>query len=104
MVTPEEAKALSSKNISVAKIEQMEEDIDSALKRVHGWYPWKEAILENEYSIELRDAVAKKYKDAGWKYVYHATTSELGERAGLTCFKFSMSPIEYKNVKGYKEV
>lgn len=68
--------------------------IDKNLKKFHGWYPWESALLEEELPLEIRNEIAIKYLKAGWIYVYHITTSENGERAGLTSFHLSQSPIE----------
>lgn len=74
-------------------MEKMEKEIDISMRKFHNWYPWEEAIIDGEYSLPIRTAVAKKYHAAGWAYVYHQTSSENDERPGLTCFKFSMTPL-----------
>lgn len=45
-------------------------------------------IISGEYSKEVRDHVVKDYMKRGWSNVTHITSSENGERAGLTLFKF----------------
>ena len=70
-------------------------DIDTAIKRNHGQYPYENAILLKEYPVSVRDEIARRYLEAGWKYVIHRTSSENGERPGLTHFKLSMTPIEW---------
>lgn len=46
-------------------------------------------IIGGEYTPALRDKIANKYMhDAGWQQITHTTSSENGERGGLTRFKF----------------
>lgn len=53
------------------------------------WYDnFYEIILESEYSKESRDYVVEEFKKVGWKKIEHKTSSENGERPGLTSFKF----------------
>ncbi len=68
-------------------------DIDESMKGYHKWYSWEQAVIDYELPVEFRNEIAKKYIEAGWKYVYHITTSENNERAGLTAFKFSEKPV-----------
>lgn len=68
--------------------------MDKSLKNFHGWYPWESALLDEELPFEIRNEIAIKYLKVGWIYVYHITTSENGECAGLTSFHLSQSPIE----------
>ena len=49
-------------------------------------YP--EVLLEGELDYPLRNKIAQEYIIAGWTCVAHQTTSENGERAGLTYFVF----------------
>ena len=74
--------------------EKLINQIDESIKSYHGWWTWEEAIIPNEYSVPVRNEIAKRYKKAGWNFVYHQTSSENGERAGLTCFKFSNEKLE----------
>lgn len=96
MFTPEDAKRVE---IVPEVLDALEKQIDASIAKFHGWYPWEYAILYNEYAVVLRDAIAKRYLKAGWNYVYHGTSSENGERPGLTSFSFSMDPIEHWNGK-----
>lgn len=91
MFTPEDAKRVE---IVPEALDVMEKQIDASIAKFHGWHPWEYAILDNEYAVVLRDAIAKRYLKAGWNYVYHGTSSENGERPGLTSFTFSMVPVE----------
>ena len=96
MITPNDLK-----NIELEKIdfEKLEAEIDESIKNFHGWYPWEEAIIQGEYSVEVRNEIAKKYKENGWKYVYHQTSSENGETAGLTDFIFSNKELEDEHIR-----
>ena len=84
--------------------EKLEADIDKSMISFHKWYPWEEAVVNGDLSVEIRNKIGQKYKDAGWKYVYHRTSSENGERPGLTSFKFSKIKLEDKYVTGYHMV
>ena len=92
MITPEELKQYEIANVN---IEAIIVDIDTAIKRNHGQYPYENVILLKEYPVSVRDEIARRYREAGWKYVIHRTSSENGERPGLTHFKLSMTPIEW---------
>ena len=48
-------------------------------------------IIPSEYSKESRDYVVEEFKKIGWKKIENKTSSENGERPGLTSFVF------YKN-------
>ena len=61
-----------------------------------------EAIIDGEPSLDVRNEIARCYiVDAGWGYVYHQTSSENGERPGLTHFIFTEEPLPEKEVKGW---
>ena len=95
---------LTSMEIENTNFEELEAEIDDGIKKFHGWYPWEEAIIKGEYSLEVRNIIAKKYKENGWHSVYHQTSSENDERAGLTCFKFSTKELDDKYVKNFHKV
>jgi hypothetical protein len=78
-----------------ANIDLLIEKIDESIKRFHGWYPWESALIEDELPLVVRNEIAQAYKDAGWKYVEHQTSSENDERPGLTSFRLSMEPLQY---------
>ena len=80
---------------------KLEEEIDDSIKRFHGWYKWEEAIIDGEYPINVRNTIGQKYKEAGWDYVYHITSSEHGDRPGLTRFIFSTEKLDDKVVCGF---
>lgn len=90
MITPNQLYTLHKYDI-----DEVESKIDTSIKRNHGMYPWEIAILDREYETEIRDELARRYINAGWNYVYHHTSSENGERPGLTCFILSMNHVEY---------
>lgn len=71
-------------------IEQLENEIDKKLSKSFLTYDnYIEVILCKEYSKQLRDSIVNKYiKEGGFLKVEHSTSSENGERAGLTNFKF----------------
>lgn len=93
MITPAE---LERYEIESANIEAIIIDIDTEIKKNHGHYPYEEAMLHKEYTQAVRNEVARRYREAGWKYVIHRTSSENGERPGLTHFKLSMTPIDWE--------
>ena len=101
MITPYEANNLT---IDTKTLLDIEKAIDESIKQFHGWYRYECAIISGEYSIETRNAIGKRYKDAGWKYVYHQTSSENGERAGLTSFIFSNIKLTKDEIGRYKKV
>lgn len=72
----------------------MEGLIDMSIKQFHGWYKHEMAILASEYPVHIRNIISQKYINEGnWKYVYHSTSSELGQKSGLTIFYFSQKPL-----------
>lgn len=99
MITPNDIEKYELENVD---FEKLEAEIDESMKSYHGW--WKdheEAIISGEYPVSVRNEIAKKYKEAGWKYVYHQTSSENGERPGLTSFKFSNTELQDEHTKKY---
>ena len=101
MIQPSELEAIELEKADLAK---MESEIDDSIRKYHGWYPWETAILEGEYPVSVRNEIGKKYKQAGWNFVYHQTSSENGEMGGLTCFLLSTREIEKKYVEKYYKV
>ena len=61
----------------------------------------KEAIIDGEYPVNARNAIGQKYKEAGWNYIYHITSSKHGDRPGLTHFIFSTERLDCKVVGGF---
>ena len=101
MLRPDDLKDIE---IESTNFEELESKIDDSIKRFHGWFSWEEAIIEGEYPLEVRNKIAKKYKENGWSFVYHRTSSENGERAGLTCFRFSNNKLGDKDTKNFYKV
>lgn len=99
MITPK-----SFERADERRINGLIEKIDNSMLSNHGHYDYELAIIDEEFPIVLRNAVAKRYKDVGWKYVYHRTSSENDERPGLTSFIFSQKEVEPCIVKGYHTV
>ena len=99
MISPNEIE-----NIDMNIINKLEKEIDESIKQFHTWYPWERAIIIGEYSVQIRNAIGRKYVDAGWNYVYHRTSSEHGEAPGLTSFIFSTTEIEPRYLKCYIRV
>lgn len=84
---------LDSKILSGAVINDIIDKIDKELLKEHNISDYARngkihVVLDEEYSVSVRDLIAKKYKEAGWKLVIHRTSSELHERSGLTGFTF----------------
>lgn len=92
MLTPDDMRKIE---IKLYDLEKLEKDIDESIKNNHGDYEWEEAILEMEYPLSVRNEIGKRYMKKGWKYVYHLTSSENGERPGLTSFIFSEVPVKH---------
>ena len=92
MITPKE---LEERDM---KLDELEKKIDRSIKDYHGWHKWEEAIIDGEYPVNTRNAIGQKYKEAGWNYVYHITSSEHGDRPGLTHFIFSTEKPDDKVV------
>ena len=101
MITPNDIKNLDLLRVN---LDQLEEEIDDSIKSYHGWYPYEYASITEELPRAVREALAERYKLAGWKFVYHTSTSEIGERPGLSAFKFSMYELNYTDTEGYRLV
>ena len=61
----------------------------------------KEAIIDGECTMNARNAIGQKYKEAGWNYIYHITSSEHGDRPGLNYFVFSTEKPDDKVFCGF---
>ena len=81
---------LIEKREEAENIKKIEKDIDNQLLETSLIYEDKiEVILLREYSKKTRDIIAEKYKvEGGYSKVTHLTSSENGDKAGLTLFKF----------------
>ena len=71
-------------------IDNLVKQIDEKLKLAseHRFYKWFEVTIAGEYPAEVRNEIASRYIDAGWSTIFHQTTTENGERPGLTYFAF----------------
>lgn len=86
MISPQELRKIKDNNID---IENLCKDICEELKKTELQYEDRvEIILRGSYSKEIRNSIAEKYKGVGWSDVTHNTSSENGERPGLTVFAF----------------
>ncbi|MDX1532609.1 MAG: hypothetical protein R3230_00195 [Nitrosopumilaceae archaeon] len=73
------------KRFSEQELKDFETRIDDALKRKYiDENGTIDVIVSGEPSQELRGALSKVYFDAGWKRVVISTSSDNGERPGLT--------------------
>lgn len=91
------------KNLDTKKADELIEKIDKAIVSNHGNFTHESALIEGEYPVEVRNKVGKMYKKAGWKYVYHQTSSENGEQPGLTHFILSTVEVPEYVVRGFIE-
>ena len=78
----------------LSKKEEYIKQIDEELLKNEPMFEWFEASIQGELPIVLRNAIAEEYVKAGWHKVYHHTTSENGERPGLTAFVFLTDTTE----------
>lgn len=92
MITPYEFEKLQRERNVDKYIEEIDKRIEEYAAK--NMYPWVEIVLEAELSVHERDCIAKAYKSAGWKSVYHQTSTENGENAGLTVFVFLTGKTE----------
>lgn len=69
-------------------------DNEFSIYKEHPYSVLVELIIDGDYSIELRNIVSQCYIKAGWHVVYHRTSKENGERAGLTRFVFLTEETE----------
>ena len=87
--------AISPKElIEMKRLSQVDgyvERIDDYLKTHEPMHEWFEETIQSEIPVVARHEIARRYIEAGWYKVYHHTTSENGERAGLSCFVFVTS-------------
>lgn len=93
-------------HINKKAIYKMGKGIEEAIKDCETglYYPWVDAIIEGEFSLNDRNEVARKYiEEGGWYAVAHRTSSENGERAGLTCFELFTPESYEKWNKAYGE-
>lgn len=78
-------------NNSAAK--QLVEMVEAQFKQVKEDGEWDGSStvvirVAGEFTPQLRDKVAERYTKAGWEKVDHHTSSEKGEKPGVTAFVF----------------
>lgn len=95
MIYPNE---LDDYNVNYNKLEK---EIDNSIKECHGMNEYEQAFVKGEYPVNMRNTIAQKYKNAGWKYVYHITSSEVGGPNAVSMFIFSMKKLDGEDVLGY---
>lgn len=74
---------------------QLVEKVEESFKKSKAIGDWDggdtvKILVTGEYTPQLRDKIAARYEKAGWAKVEHATSSEQGERPGLTVFVFHL--------------
>ncbi len=95
MIGPNDLRNLDKENYN---IENYFKNIDDDILKSHGRHVYEWACIHNiELPFHIRNQIAEKYLEAGWKYVYHHTSSELDCSKCYTVFYFSM--FELKNAK-----
>ena len=90
MLTP---KMLDGLVVSQTDVDNIISTIDNEMKKTHklseyGLSGKIHIILDKEYPMVVRNVIAESYRQAGWRKVTHRTSSENGERPGLTGFTF----------------
>ena len=72
-----------------SKAEEIIEKIEKELKNETDlvFQDRVEIVIDGEYSNRDREEAVRKYISVGWSSVAHRTSSENGERSGLTRFK-----------------
>lgn len=89
MLTSQEAKKLNKQINNSVLFDKICSEIDLKLKTTCFVYENRmEIVISGEYSRELRDQVSQAYINNGWSKIEHQTSSENGERPGLTGMKF----------------
>lgn len=94
MLGPEDFKKMDEKDYDLDDLIQL---IDTSMKNNHGKYIYEIAIVKKELPFQIRNQIAHKYLEAGWKYVYHRTSSEQDNIEGQTIFTLSMYQIDEVN-------
>ena len=78
-------------------------DIDESILQHHGRQAYEKAVLHRELSFDVREEIASWYNGAGWKHVYHRTSSEAFKRPGKTIFLLSMSRLGERDTRYFHE-
>lgn len=96
MTTMQEFQQLTNES----NVNKMITSIEKAIKGCR-LYSWIDAIIDGEFPLNDRNEVAKRYIDeGGWYGVFHQTSSENGERPGLTDFEL-FTPESYEKWNKY---
>lgn len=105
MITPNEYNNMKTENTIEDVIAKIDELILKESKNPS--YEWLDIIYSGELSKETRNEIAVRYIQAGWDTVCHRTSSESGERPGLTRIIFLTKGTKdvwlgiFKNGAGY---
>lgn len=67
-----------------SKVEEAVNKFEEAFKKEDKDEEYYHLVIRGEYNRQTCDEVEKIYKNAGWKTVKCKTSSENGERGGLT--------------------
>ena len=46
-------------------MKEIEYDIDNSMKSFHGWHSFEQAIIDGEYTVEVRNIISTMYVKAG---------------------------------------
>lgn len=74
----------SDKKADLAKLDQAIEAFEKEFKSRENGNSYYHLVIDGEYNRIVCDAVKQKYIEAGWTNVECRTSSENGERPGLT--------------------
>lgn len=76
------------------ELQSIIDKIDESMSANHGGYFYEKATVKLQLPLIIRNSIAKAYLKEGWKYVYHITSTELGEDLyNSTAFIFSMYDV-----------
>lgn len=67
-----------------SQIEEVVREFEKCLSNEEKNRDYYHLVISNEYSRRILDEIEKLYKHAGWSKVICRTSSENGERGGLT--------------------
>lgn len=77
------------------ELQSIIDKIDENMSVNHGEHFYEEATIKLQLPLIVRNSLAKAYLQAGWKYVYHITSTEAGEKFyNSTTFIFSMYDVK----------
>lgn len=76
------------------ELQSIIDKIDDSMSANHGGHFYEKATVKLQLPLIIRNSIAKAYLKEGWKYVYHITSTELGEDLyNSTAFIFSMYDV-----------